>query len=88
MRRVPGWLSRDHRDPVLLSGTATLSDGREIAVRLTDLSPKGCCVRSGETLRIGERLALTVGPLAAVAGSVRWSLFGTAGVRFDAGGWV
>lgn len=82
MRREPGWLSRNHRDPVLLSGIAVLSDLREVAVRLTNLSPTGCRIESGETLPIGESLTLDVGPLVGVAGMVRWSLNGIAGVRF------
>lgn len=82
------WIPRGHRDPVSLSGFAVLSDGREIAVHLTDLSKEGCRVDSDEPLRIGESLRLNVEHFEGVAASVRWSLFGTAGLRFDEGDWT
>ena len=85
MRREPGWMSRNDRDGVLLAGTAVLSDGRQVVVQLTNLSREGCRIESEETLPIGERLTLHVEPLAGVAGSVRWSLAGKAGVRFEVG---
>lgn len=88
MRREPGWMSRNHRDGVLLAGSAVLSDGRQIGVRLTNLSREGCRIESEETLRIGERLTLDAEPLAGVAGLVRWSLAGKAGVRFEVGDWT
>ena len=83
MKRVPGWVAREDRETVSLSGLATLSDGRVLSVRLTDISRDGCRVQSDETLGIGECVELSVGPLEAIPGKVRWSLFGTAGIRFN-----
>lgn len=83
MRRMPGWISREERRGVLLSGSVELADGRQIAASVTDVSRQGCRVQSDETLRIGDRLILHVAPFDQVAATVRWSLFGTAGVRFD-----
>ena len=82
MRRVPGWVSREEREAVSLGGSATLADGREIAVQLTDISRDGCRVLSDETLGIGQQILLNVAPLTGVSGMVRWSLFGIAGIRF------
>ena len=79
---------RDHRDAVAIGGIAVLSDGSQIGVRLTDMSRQGCKVESDETLRIGAPLVLHAGPLDGVSASVRWSLFGTAGVRFTDGDWT
>jgi hypothetical protein len=73
---------------VRLDGRAVLGDGREIDVRVTDLSRNGCRVESGETLRIGERIRLRAAPLDNVAAVIRWELGGTAGVRFVEGDWT
>lgn len=35
---MPGWISRDDRDAVLLAGSAVLADGRVVEVSVTDLS--------------------------------------------------
>ena len=86
--RLPGWLSRFDRDGVLLHGVATLPDGREIPAQLTNLSKEGCRLETSETLRIGARVKVTAEMLDRVSGTVRWSLLGTAGVRFDYGDWT
>ncbi len=88
MPRPPGWISRDDRDAVILRGTAVLSDSREVSVRLTNISREGCRVESGESLRIGERLHLRIEALDGIAAVVRWSLEGTAGLRFEGGDWT
>ena len=88
MTRVPGWIPRNDRDGVLLSGSATLPDGREIPISLTNLSRDGCRVQSDETLGVGEVIRINVEALEGVVGTIRWSLLGTAGVRFDAGDWT
>ncbi len=82
MARQPGWISRNDRDPVSLSGSVRLSDGRELAVSVTDLSRDGCRIETAETLKIGEPITVTAAAVGTVDGTVRWSLFGTAGVRF------
>lgn len=88
MRRLPGWISRADRDSVTLYGRAVLDEGREVDVRVSDLSKEGCRVQSDETLKIGERITLNVAPLDNVAATVRWELCGTAGVRFVDGDWT
>jgi hypothetical protein len=66
----------------MLSGTAVLADGRHIPVEVTNLSKDGCSLRSDELITIGELVRLNVPPLEEVAGTVRWSLMGSAGIRF------
>lgn len=87
MRRMPGWIARDDRTSVSLSGTAVLPDGRGIPVRVIDISEHGCQVESEETLRIGEAIRLSTEKFGEVAATVRWSLFGTAGLRFVGAQW-
>lgn len=82
MRREPGWIARADREGVELNGMAVLADGREIPVEITNLTPEGCHVRSDETIGIGEMVQLNVPSLEGLAGTIRWSLAGNAGVRF------
>lgn len=82
MQRQPGWIARADREDVRLNGTALLADGRQIAVEITNLSRHGCSVLSEETIGIGEEVELSARPLGDIKGTVRWSLFGSAGVRF------
>ena len=82
IQRQPGWIARADREDVLLSGTAELADGRRIPVEVTNLSKDGCSLRCDELIGIGELVRLNVPPLDGVAGTIRWSLFGSAGVRF------
>lgn len=82
-RREPGWISRDDRTPTLLVGTAALEDGRTVAVTMSDVSRDGCRLDfDGESLRIGEWVNLEAEGHSAMRGQVRWSLLGSAGVRF------
>ncbi len=85
MRRLPGWISRANRDAVTLYGSARLGNGREVGIRVTDLSRAGCRVESDETLLIGDRITLNVAPLREVSAIIRWQLCGSAGVRFVEG---
>lgn len=82
MQRMPGWIARSDREDVRLGGTALLADGRHIPVEVTNVSSDGCQVLSNETIAIGELIHLNVPSLEDVAGTIRWSLFGNAGVRF------
>lgn len=70
------------------SGCARLGNGREIDVRVTDLSKDGCRVESDETLVIGDHITLDAEPLHNVAAVIRWELCGTAGVRFVQRDWT
>ena len=82
MERIPGWIFRADRRTVSLNGFALLGDGKTIDVALTNLSRDGCELRTDELLKIGEIVRLTVPPFGDLNATVRWSLFGRAGVRF------
>ena len=88
MARLPGWLKRDHRDPVSMSGNAVLPDGKTISVRVSDLSTEGCRVETEQSLPIGERVTLNVEALRGIPASVRWSFLRNAGLRFEDGDWT
>lgn len=84
-RREPGWIARDDRMPTLLEGNALREDGSVVAVTMSDLSRDGCRLDfDGETLRIGEWVNLEAAGHSVMRAQVRWSLLGSAGVRFAA----
>jgi hypothetical protein len=87
MRREPGWIDRADRETLALAGRAVLADNREIRVKISNLSKHGCQVESDETLRIGDALRLEIEGMLEVMATIRWSMFGTAGVRFLGEDW-
>jgi hypothetical protein len=87
MRRMLGWIAREDRERVSLSGSALLPDGRTISVEVTNISSDGCDLNSDETLRIGDAVWLTTSKHTNVAATIRWSLHGRAGLRFLNGKW-
>jgi hypothetical protein len=82
VERISGWIPRADRQTVSLSGFALLDDARMIDIAVTNLSRDGCEVRTDELLKIGGIVRLTVPPFSDIRATVRWSLFGRAGVRF------
>lgn len=78
--RLPGWTARHDREPVSMSATVVLRDGRSIPVTVVDMSPGGCRVECEETLPIAVTVRLEVGQGIANA-QVRWALGGAAGLR-------
>jgi len=84
-KREPGWIGREERTNVLLNGRARRTDGSEIAVLVHDISREGCRVECrSAVLDIGEWLEVEPDGLEPLRGQVRWSLLGSAGIRFDA----
>lgn len=77
-------ISRNDRNPVELSATVRLPDGREVAANVTDLSREGCRVESEVHLPIGDWVRVMVPGYGDYLCMVRWSLLGSAGVRFAA----
>lgn len=77
---MPGLIGRREREPVSLEGSVTLPSGRSIAVTVTNLSPEGCCVESGEILPIPANVQLELGGGVSSA-HVRWALPGKAGLQ-------
>ena len=77
--RLPGWIPREDRDPVRLSGSVVLASGRSIPVTVVNRSRDGVRVRCAETLPIAATVRLELGGVVADA-HVRWSLAGEAGL--------
>ena len=77
---LPRLSDREPRDPVRLTGSITLPDGRPIPVTVVDVSASGWCVECEELLPIAEtvRLELAGGVIDV---QVRWALPGMAGLK-------
>lgn len=82
MMHGQGWIGRKDRTDASVAATAHRADGAAIAVTITNMSNEGCRLESGETFVIGEHLSLAVPGLGPIGAQVRWSLLGSAGVRF------
>lgn len=83
-RRQPGWIGRDERTEVEIGGRARRSNASELDVVIHDMSPEGCRLECKDaTLEIGEWVDLEVAGLDGLRGQVRWSLLGSAGLRFQ-----
>lgn len=80
MRRQLGWIDRDDRDPVNLSGRVVLGSGRSVAVTVVNMSPDGCKVECAETLPIAATVRLELGAVIGNA-QIRWAIGGAAGLR-------
>ncbi|QIK79195.1 PilZ domain-containing protein [Sphingomonas piscis] len=84
MRREPGWVGREERLPVQLNGYARRADDQVFPVVIHDLSCDGCRIEcTDRILEIGEWLSLDVAGLQSFRAQVRWSLLGSAGIRFE-----
>ena len=80
--KASGWIDRSERRPVRVTAIASLPDGGEISVRLTDISNEGCKLETDDHLPIGSRITLDLPRLGEITAQVRWSLPGRAGIRF------
>jgi hypothetical protein len=80
--RMPGWVSRPDRRAVSIDAFLRLSSGRALPVTVIDTSDGGCKIRCLHTLPIGEIVQLEVPACQPSAASVRWTLPGSAGLRF------
>lgn len=76
------WISREERRTVQVQGTAHLANGVSFAVRLANISYRGCQVEADHILPIGDRVRLELPRLGDVPAEVRWALPGKAGLRF------
>ena len=74
---------RNKRQPVNLRAFA-LSPTRDSDVILSDLSYKGCQIRSLDAFKPGEILELRVIKRGLIQAEIRWARQGRAGVRFIA----
>jgi hypothetical protein len=79
-RRMRGWIDRDDREPVMLSGKVVLRSGRSVAVRVLNISRGGRRIQCEENLPIATTVRFEVGDAIANA-NVRWSIAGEAGLQ-------
>lgn len=79
--RMPGWVSRAERADAMVRAVLHVT-GRELPVTIIDMSDKGCKLRCLHILPIGEVVQLEIPAFKPNLASVRWSLPGTAGLRF------
>lgn len=74
------WVKRADRDPVSVAASLVLED-RRLPVLITNISEDGCRITCEETLPIGSHVTIRVN-LVNIAATIRWSLAGSAGLRF------
>lgn len=72
----------DDRHPLIWSGTIRLY-GREIVVRLRNISPHGALIQSDLTLSPGVSLELDIGGAGSVQAKVTWAAGDQAGLAFE-----
>ncbi len=82
MHRVHGWIGRKDRQEASVEAVVRRDDGRELSVRLTNLSDDGCRLETAADLTIGERLQITIPHKGDFPAQIRWSLQGSAGAQF------
>lgn len=80
--QAPDWVKRKDRRRVHVAAIAYLPDGSAVPVRVTDISYEGCKLETEAALPIGSKLKLALPRLGEICAQVRWSLQGTAGIRF------
>ena len=80
MSRARAWIDRAERDPVSVAAALVLP-GKNLPVRITNVSDDGCQIDCSETLPIGAAVSLRL-EFVSVAATVRWSMDGKAGLRF------
>lgn len=85
MERATGWVFRQDRRALELSGSISLANGQSIPVKVTNASREGCLVHLAETLPIGQTVMLECAPHGVAPAKVRWALPGHAGLRFGEG---
>ncbi len=79
---VSDWPARTLRHHVQLEAAVAQADGSTITTIVSDLSLTGC--RIAGWYGIGDPLVLDLPGIGKVAGKVRWSVNGRAGIRFVA----
>jgi len=78
--------SRDApRRPVRLTAAARWADGTAATVELSNMSYRGCQLRSKQPFEKGETVALVVPNMGQVRAQIRWVKGDCAGARFITG---
>jgi hypothetical protein len=78
---MPGWTPRPDGTDVMIKAALRVA-GRELPVTIMHMSQHGCKIRCLHMLPIGETVELTIPAFQPNLACVRWSLPGTAGLRF------
>jgi hypothetical protein len=73
---------RPARTDVNMRATLTTHDGRELNVKIRDLSGSGFRIEHSGELLAGDRVLLQAGRHGAVPAQIRWALGGEAGGQF------
>lgn len=76
--------ARQPRSSVILYASVQLDRFGTAECRVRNLSEGGACLDNFADLRVGERIAVTMGGLDAVSAEVMWARGRLAGVRFHA----
>ena len=82
------WIPRADRHAVSLNGLAKLKDGREVPLRVRNLSNSGCMFKTEHTLPIGEVITLILPHGEPLHAHIRWSFLGKSGASFLVTNWV
>jgi Flp pilus assembly pilin Flp len=77
---MDNWQPRGPRHKVRLDGSATRSNGSEVAAIVTNLSLDGCGLIG--PFHAGERLSVKISGIGRLAAQIRWASMGRAGARF------
>ena len=80
--REPRLVNRAPRIDTRHEGSLIDSDGRKVAVVVTDISRSGCRLETDGTLRIGEKVEIEVSRYGTYPAQIRWALGNEAGAEF------
>lgn len=78
------WTKRESRSPTWVESFVLGSNGREVPVVVTNISTRGCRIRSSEPLTAGEQISLQVPRLGRVSARILWTEGSDAGAEFVA----
>lgn len=84
MDQAAHWVSRESRSPAWVKIRITTETGAGDGV-ITNISTRGCRIRSDVPLHAGQQVLLRVQSLGTVAAQIRWSNGRGAGAAFVAG---
>lgn len=80
--REPGFIKRSPRVDTRFETTLTDSDGNLVPVTVVDLSREGCRLETAATLKIGEKVEISVPKYGNFNAQIRWALGNEAGAVF------
>ena len=78
------WTDRESRSPTLANVTVRQRAAADLPAVITNISNRGCHIKSGESLTPGELVEIVVPRLGSLLASVRWTSFNDSGLEFVA----